>query len=72
MFRIAICDDELEICSQIQEIIFDYSQESHENIEIQTFCSGEELWFSMTEGLHFDLIFLDIELKLLNGINIGK
>ena len=72
MFRIAICDDEPEICSQIHEIISDYSQESHESIEIHPFCSGEELWFSMTEGLHFDLIFLDIELKLLNGINIGK
>lgn len=35
------------------------------------FYSGEELCKSMLSELNFDLIFLDIELKLLNGVEVG-
>lgn len=72
MFRIAICDDEQVICSQIENIILSYAEDSNETIEVQVFYSGEELIKFLERGQEFDLLFLDIELKMLNGIEVGR
>lgn len=72
MFRIAICDDEQVICSQIENFIVKYAAESNEKIDTQVFYSGEELIKFLEMGQDFDLIFLDIELKLINGVEVGR
>ncbi|WP_097026713.1 LytR/AlgR family response regulator transcription factor [Clostridium peptidivorans] len=72
MFRIAICDDESMICGQIEDIILKVSNEISEKIEVEVFYSGEELCEYMLNQSNFDLIFLDIELKLLNGVEVGR
>ncbi|MCR1898494.1 LytTR family DNA-binding domain-containing protein [Irregularibacter muris] len=72
MFQIAICDDEQLICSQIEDIILDYQKLINEKIEIEIFYSGEELYRYMEKGHYFDLIFLDIELKEINGVKVGR
>jgi DNA-binding LytR/AlgR family response regulator len=72
VFRIAVCDDEQVICSQIENIILNYAEESNEKIDTQVFYSGEELNKFLEMGQSFDLIFLDIELKLINGIEVGR
>ena len=72
MFKVAICDDEPLICSQIENIILDYADENSEKIETQVFYRGEELCKFLDCGESFDLFFLDIELKMINGIEIGK
>jgi len=72
MFRVAICDDEPVICSEIENIIFDYRKYVAEKIDIDVFSSGEELYEHIKNGNYFDLIFLDIELYELSGIELGK
>lgn len=72
VFQIAICDDELVICSQIENIILDYAEENNEKIETQVFYSGEELCKFLERGQTFDLVFLDIEMKMINGIEVGR
>ncbi|MHC1746876.1 MAG: LytR/AlgR family response regulator transcription factor [Cellulosilyticaceae bacterium] len=71
MFKIAICDDEMIICSQIESIIFKYKKELGEEIGVDVYFSGEELYSFMKGGATYDLIFLDIELKLLSGVEVG-
>ena len=72
MYRIAICDDEQLICSQIENIILKHAAETNEKIETQVFYSGEELYKFLVLGEGFDLIFLDIEMRMLNGIEVGR
>ncbi len=72
MFRIAICDDEQVICAQIENIIIKYAAESNERIETQVFYSGEEIEHFLKCGESFDLLFLDIELKMISGIEVGR
>ena len=60
------------ICSQIENTILKYAAENNEKIDTQVFYSGEELNKFLGMGQTFDLIFLDIELKLINGIEVGK
>ena len=38
---------------------------------VQSYYSGEKLYADMLRGEAFDLIFLDIELKAMNGVNLG-
>src|SRR5665648_9663 len=68
MFRIAICDDEPVICQQIENIILNCQIIINKEMKIEVFYSGEELCAFIENGYEFDLIFLDIELKLINGI----
>lgn len=72
MFKVAVCDDEQVICSQIENIILNYAADHNEKIDTQVFYSGEELCRFLEMGQSFDLIFLDIELKLISGIEVGK
>lgn len=71
MYKIAICDDENIICSEIERIILEY-QNNVIPLEIDIYYSGEEFYRFLSEGLQYDLIFLDIELIHMNGVTVGK
>lgn len=72
MFKIAICDDEQVICSQIESILLDYSKRTHLKVDVIVFYSGEKLYKYMEQGHAFDLIYLDIEMEPMNGLEVGK
>jgi DNA-binding LytR/AlgR family response regulator len=72
MFRVAVCDDEKEICSNIENIIWEFNKTIKERIEVDVFYSGESLYSEIQVGTSFDLIFLDIELRSISGIDIGR
>ncbi|MBC3798631.1 LytR/AlgR family response regulator transcription factor [Acetobacterium tundrae] len=72
MFFIAICDDQYEICSEIENIILRYQKLTTQDIEIEVFYSAEKLNIFMEYEHNFDLIFLDIEMNGLNGLDLGR
>ncbi len=72
MYRVVICDDEIEICSQIEQMIIDYSKSISVEIEIDVYYSGEELCKFLSSGIEYDILFLDIEFKQMNGVEIGE
>lgn len=72
MFRIAVCDDEKTICAQIENIILNYREEAQENIAVDVYYSGEALCRRISQGESYDLLFLDIELTGMNGVETGN
>ncbi len=72
MFRIAICDDDQAIGSQIEKVLLKYSKTACLEIDITVFYSGEELYRYIESGHGFDLIYLDIEMELMDGLEVGK
>lgn len=72
MLRFAICDDDKSICMQLEEMILRAGEKLNENIETEVFYSGEELCRFLASGSSFDVIFLDIELKKINGVEVGR
>ncbi|MFW5650456.1 MAG: LytR/AlgR family response regulator transcription factor [Acetivibrio ethanolgignens] len=72
MVKIAICDDDAYICSEIEKVIFDFGKTSTVEMEIEVFYSGEELIHFMEKEYSFDLVFLDIELGETTGIEVGS
>lgn len=71
MFRIAICDDVKLICNEIKNIILENKELQNEKIKIDIFNNGETLIEELRENTQYDLIFLDIELGEINGVEVG-
>lgn len=72
MLKIAICDDDVPLCSQLEEIVKTHCISIAIEFEIVPFYQGEELLKSLITGKHYDLIFLDIEINTMTGIEVGN
>lgn len=68
--NIAICDDEPEICSQIEEILIEILKRKKIKYEIDIYMDGENLCSGMKKE-NYNLVFIDIELPKMNGVEIG-
>lgn len=72
MYKIAICDDDRIFCATIEKLIVEYEKKVTEKFDVAVFYSGESLYEYMVSLEVFDLIFLDIELVTVSGVEIGK
>lgn len=72
MFKIAICDDNEVVCSEIENILEEFFATESIHYEIDSFQSGEELFRELENNEKFDLIYLDIELAAINGVVVGR
>lgn len=71
MLNICICDDEEKDICYCRDLILSIMDK--EEVNISSFNSGESLLFNIEEEINiFDVIFMDIEMKKLNGINAMK
>ncbi|OON96223.1 MAG: hypothetical protein ATN36_06155 [Epulopiscium sp. Nele67-Bin005] len=71
MINIAICDDNNSICTHIEKIILEYEKRTSIPFDISVFYSGEALVNHIKNDHHIDLLFLDIELGTMSGIEVG-
>jgi len=73
MYQIGICDDNQAVVDNLIKIIEEYARLECEKITIYPFTSGEALLLHLNSEKEskLDLIFLDIDLKSINGVDIG-
>jgi DNA-binding LytR/AlgR family response regulator len=72
MLNIAICDDAMKITNQVEDFLLEISNKHLVEIETDIYYSGEELLKALFNDFSYDIIFLDIELDLIDGIQVGK
>ncbi len=72
MIKIGICDDDLKSAGLIQRYLEELEQKYQYKLEIEVYSSGEELIQDYEEGSGFDLIYLDIEMKQMDGIETAR
>ena len=69
MIRIAICDDEKHMSDYIKTITSDFFRKKNREIHIRTFAGGEEL---LNYDGQIDILFLDIQMKDMNGMETAR
>lgn len=71
MINIAICDDDINICSEIENILLEYKNENNVKFNIDIFNSGNKFLEYLTLGYTYDILFLDIQIGDLTGVDVG-
>lgn len=69
--HIAVCDDEEQIGFLLEEYIEKICVELSIEAETDVYYSGEGLCQKLESGECYDMIFLDIELANINGVQVG-
>lgn len=67
MIHIAICDDEKEFAAYLSGLINRYAADTGEEIKVSLYYDGMELTERYDPSI--DLIFLDIQMRLLDGLH---
>ena len=69
--KVAVCDDEKEMVTCIEEYITRYGNSFNKNIDIDVFLGGEQLISELACGNHYDIVILDICMPQKSGIDVG-
>jgi len=70
VMHIAICDDSKEECLKIKGLCEESGIAEH--ISYHIFTSGQDLLDEAEKGTAFDIVFLDVDMPIINGIETGK
>lgn len=70
MIHIAICDDEKDFAEHLNELLNQYASETGEEMKVTVFYDGMELIERYDTTI--DLIFLDIQMKLVDGLRAAE
>ena len=68
MLKIAICDDEKYYRDRIENLLKAYLQEHNLNAELVLFQSGESFISQQENLVKYDIVFLDINMNEMDGI----
>lgn len=72
MLRIGICDDDEQFIIQLERYVLEYAKKKGIPVETQTFLNSDKLFSYIDEVGLFDILFLDIELGDVTGIDVGN
>lgn len=70
--KIAICDDEVEMASDIEERILNLQEKYSVRVEIDVFYDGSTLTEYIAKNDNYDLIYLDIEMENEDGVAAAR
>jgi len=70
--RVAICEDEKVFSDQLVEYINEWGSINSIFVEIFVYNSAEEFLFIWSENENFEVLFLDIKMKTMTGIELAK
>lgn len=71
MYKFGICDDDRNFCMRLEKILKQCAKEEGIYIETQRFLRGEEYLDFMEKNMPMDILFLDIELEEIDGVQVG-
>lgn len=69
MIKIAFCDDDCSVLSDLHELLALYRAEKNKEIDDSTFLSPLDLIAEVERGTRFDVLFLDVLMPGENGID---
>lgn len=73
MLNIVVCDDDIRFTGKFESMLYIMAEQENINIDIDVFLNGGELIKNVCNKKKcYDLIFLDIEMKGLDGIEVAR
>ena len=72
MIQIAICDDEVYVTTEIEDMTRNMCESYNVESEIDVFYDGSTLVDYIEKGTCYDIIYLDIEMKGKNGVDAAR
>ncbi len=72
MVRIAVCDDDLRFTAGLEEMVHREAENAGISVETEAYSDGFALVGDIEKGYRYDLIFLDIEMERVDGINAAR
>lgn len=70
--QISICDDERGFCSELEQMLRKIADQLTIQIRLDVWYSGETMQDYLSRGNRADIVFLDIELMRVSGIDVGN
>lgn len=71
MYNIGVCDDGENTCSSIENMLLECAKEKNVQIDTNVWYTGEKLKEYLEKGNQLDILFLDIELFKMTGLEVG-
>ena len=71
MIKVVICDDDKGVIDSIAECLMKVDKKTQQNSIITKYTNPADLKYDISEGERFDIIFLDIEMGDMNGIDVA-
>lgn len=71
-YKLAICDDEPSVIEYISNIVDDWANKYHHDIQLRLFSSAESFLFSYEEESNYDILLLDVEMGQMDGVSLAK
>lgn len=71
MLHLAICDDRMEDRKRLCRLLKEYGQYNNLELTVDQWSTGEDLLRAFAPG-HYHLLFLDIYMKQLNGVETAR
>ena len=72
MLEIAICDDDVIFTGKTEDLLEKLGQRYKIQLDIEVFWDGQELVETIKSGKRFDIIYLDIEMKKMDGLDAAN
>ena len=72
MVKVAVCDDEKIFVEHISKIVKEFLKEPKLDFQVDEFCSGEEFVKLKEKVGNYDIVFLDMQMKKLDGIETAR
>ncbi len=72
MLKIALCDDNPQELQRIEALILEYKKNSKDEVFYEVFSSPVDFVSKISSGGFFDLVFLDVLMPVINGIDVAK
>ncbi|GLB28411.1 DNA-binding response regulator [Lacrimispora amygdalina] len=68
MLKIGVCDDDHLLLLEAETRLRRIGNEKEMDLDVETFCDGDEIVRAVYLGKRYDIIYMDIEMKRMNGL----
>ena len=72
MYKIAICDDCREALREIEKLLRRYIEKNKIRAVVEAYQSQMQLLTELESGRYYDIIFMDIKMPGMNGLEVLK